>query len=281
MPSKPPELGQSVKPLLQELATLTETAPKPIADAANSVKQMLRTIIPDVPRAPNATEVEAAIRDGGQQYEAKIAEAVDRKSTLRTTEMNLVPKDAAPQARPLGHDLKGTLLNLVETARTLRDASFDIPTARAVLNGIEATQAVNALNQQSSGAFFMQIPIPDGDDWKTVYLAIEPDQADNEGEASSGFRVFMNVDLTELGETWIDVGMSGGGLMAVLYLNAANRERIIAASESLQTDLQAEGFASSWVDVRSATDLPERMRLRAEHMKSGSPERSGLIDYEA
>jgi len=282
LPSKPPELGQSVKPLLQELATLSETAPKPMADAASSVKQVLRTMIPDTLRAPNATEVEAAIRDGGQQYEAKIAEAVERKSSLRTAETNLVAKDAtAPPARELGHDLKGTLLNLVETARTLRDASFDVPAARAALNGIEATQAVNALNQQSNGAFFMQIPIPDGDDWKTVHLAIEPEPTENDGETSSGFRVFMNVDLTELGETWIDVGMNSGGLMTVLYLNDANRERIIGASESLQTELQAEGFASAWVDVRSAADLPERMRLRAEHMKSGSPERSGLIDYEA
>ena len=55
-------------------------------------------------------------------------------------------------------------------------AHSQLPAAKATLDGIEQQQASNVLSQQSGGPLVLQVPFPDGPHWRTLHLAIEPEQ---------------------------------------------------------------------------------------------------------
>jgi hypothetical protein len=54
----------------------------------------------------------------------------------------------------------------------------------------------------------------------------------------------MHVPLSELGETWIDAGVSEARFRAAIYLDRADvRDRVSAALPELQAELGRGGFA--------------------------------------
>lgn len=180
-------------------------------------------------------------------------------------------------------DLKGDLLKLLRAANDIGN-SVRVPAAEAALHTIESQQAANALAQANGTAFHLQIPFPDGDQWRTVKLALEPERrADSDPrDPASRFRVFMHVPLSELGETYIEAGLSGTSFRATIYLDAPGvRARVGNELESLRAELEAEGFAEVLLDVRAASDLPDRQRRAAGELRAGRSDGTSVLDVRA
>jgi hypothetical protein len=134
------------------------------------------------------------------------------------------------------------------------------------------------------GPLVVQVPFPDGPHWRTVSLGIEPDRSGTTDESGrpTGFRVMMHVPLSDLGETWIDAGADGPRLRAVLFLNDSQaRERVRPDLPDLRQELQAAGFTDVLLDVRSAAELTDQQRRRANAIQSVAPESGGLLDVRA
>lgn len=289
--SRPADIGATVKPLLAEIAT-----PAPAVKlAAAEVRDAVRSFLPDTPRPPNATELRALVENGGLHFEAKLGRAADdagpevaAKSASPAT-VETAGKPATPPVRPAADaappaDLKGGLLQLLHAAQSAGEAATAYPAARAVLDGIESQQAVNALAQQAGTPYFLQVPFPDGDTWKTANLSLEPDRhaADADPEAARGFRVMMHVPLADLGDTWIDAGVAGGTFRAVLYLDSATaRDRVRAELGGLRDELQAGGFGEVLLDVRPGSEVPARHRAQAAAVLAGRPAAVHVLDARA
>ena len=125
------------------------------------------------------------------------------------------------------------------------------------------------------------MPFPDGGEWRTLHLALEPEHHGSrpDSDRPGGFRMLMHVPLTELGETWIDAGLSDRRFRAVLYLEKpAARERVAAELPALREELQSDGFAEVLLDVRPSRDLPARQRRQAAAMQAGRPEGVSVLD---
>jgi hypothetical protein len=171
---------------------------------------------------------------------------------------------------------------LLQAAHQLGAAA--VPAARAAVDGIEAQQAANVLAQDHGTPYVLQVPFPDAGRWRTLNLAIESEARGAAGEERhpGGFRLLLHVPLSELGETWIDAGLSADRFRAVLYLEApAARDRVRAELAGLRTDLRADGFAEVLLDVRPAGDLPAGRRRQAAAMRAGRPDAVSLVDVEA
>ncbi len=254
--TRPPDAGALVGPLLGELAGLP-TAAAPIGEAARAVLDILRGYLPDG-RPPNAAELKALVETGGLVHEAK---------------------QARGETTP---DLKGRLVELVQSADRL-GLSEAVPAARTAFHAVEAQQALNVLAQSQNSPYVLQIPIPDGDAWKTVYLALEKDRAARTGpDGGGGFRVLMHVHLDAVGETWVEAGFAGDRFRAALYVDGADvRERFRSELPALRSALADAGFREVLLDVRPTADLTPPQRQRGAAMVAGLPESGHVLDMRA
>lgn len=237
-----------------------------IAAATADLREAVRNILPDALRPPSAAELKSLVEDGGQKYEGKLARQADGGEGPSPT------------------DLKGALLKLFEAVPAVAHAQY--PAAKAALDGIEHQQAANVLAQQTGGPLVLQVPFPDGPHWRTLHLAVEPEQTPDGGDPADGrappFRMLMHVPLSDLGDTWIDAGLSGDQFRAVLYLETAGvRDRVRGELPGLQTDLRQSGFTEVLLDVRPTTDLTDRQRQRGAAMSAGVPISTSVIDARA
>jgi hypothetical protein len=267
---RPPPIASNLPPLLRELEAVP---PQPVAQtAAAEVKAAVRAITGEPGQPPTADTLRAAVSDGGQQFEAKLARAV---APDEPTDPGRTPPASQPNAAP---DLKGGLLKLLAAVPEFAAA---LPASASVIDSIERQQAANVLAQQTGGPFVFQIPFPDGAHWRTLHLGVEPDRdgpTDDTGRPT-GFRVMMHVPLTHLGETWVDAGSDGNTLRAVLYLSdAVARERLTSDLPDLQAELTSNGFATVLLDVRPASDLTDKQRRRANALQAELPEAGGVLD---
>jgi hypothetical protein len=190
--------------------------------------------------------------------------------------------DVRAESRDGAPDLKGDLLKLLRAANDIGN-SVRVPAAEAALHTIESQQAANALAQANGTPFHLQIPFPDGDRWRTVRLALEPERRADSGprDPAARFRVFMHVPLTELGETYIEAGLSGGSFRATIYLDAPGvRARVGNELDALRSELEAEGFTEVLLDVRATSDLPDRQR-RAGELRAGRSDGTSVLDVRA
>ncbi len=263
---RPPPVAVALPKLVRELEQLPPPlAAKPaVVRAATELRETVRTLLPDTPRPPTADELRTLVEDGGQQYEAKLARQTDGGDG------------------PGPRDLKGGLLKLFDAVPALAHSQF--PAAKATLDGIEHQQASNVLSQQSGGPLVLQVPFPDGPHWRTLHLAVEPEQPDRDPAETGArpFRMLMHVPLSDLGDTWIDAGLNGSQFRAVLYLErAAVRDRVRGELPALQIDLKRSGFTDVLLDVRSTADLTDRQRQRGAAMTAGVPVSTSVIDARA
>jgi hypothetical protein len=130
----------------------------------------------------------------------------------------------------------------------------------------------------------VQVPFPDGGEWRTLHLSLEPQNQPGrpDAERAGRFRVFMHVPLNDLGETWIDAGLAGDQFRATIYLDRAPvRDRVRAALPELATELRTDGFSEVLLDVRAAADLPDRHRREAAALQTGRPESVSVLDVRA
>ncbi|VTT97891.1 unnamed protein product [Gemmataceae bacterium] len=185
---------------------------------------------------------------------------------------------------PVGPDLKGDLLRLIQTVHDLGGAAAEVPVARTALNGIEVQQALNTLAQAQGTPYVLQVPFPDGDQLRTLHLALEPDRSarPDDRPGDGGFRLLMHVPLSDLGETWIDAGLVRNRFRAVLYLDQPEtRDRVQAALPGLREELIAGGFDEVLLDVRPTRDLPAARRQQGAAMRSGRPGAGSVLDVRA
>jgi uncharacterized protein (DUF736 family) len=175
-------------------------------------------------------------------------------------------------------------MRLLQAAQDIGTAAT-FPAARAALDGIEAQQAANVYAQAQGTPYVLQVPFPDAGTWRTLNLAVEPEQ--QRGRSASddkpgGFRLLMHVPLADLGETWIDAGMSGDRFRAVVYLDSPTaRDRVRAELPGLRDELQATGFSEVLLDVRPARDLPAKQLRQAAAMTAGRPSSVAVVDVQA
>lgn len=307
--ARPPDLAATLKPLLTELTTLqttpppatatgTPTLPTAVRAAANTVSETIRAFLPADPRPPNPEELRALVADGGLHFEAKLARlvpdegevspapspakepAAEKPGTPATPTTAASTPTTRPANDPVGPDLKGDLLRLLQSVQDL-GAAAQLPAARATLNGIEAQQATNALSQANGTPYFLQVPFPDGGVWRTMHLSLEPERNGNQTdeEKPESFRMLMHVPLTDLGETWIDAGVAGKRLRAVMYFDQPQvRDRVRSELPALKGELESDGFSEVLLDVRSASDLPTKHRRQVSAMHAGRPESLSLVD---
>lgn len=279
--------------------------------AAIEVRTALQSVLPPPGEPPSAEVIHALVQDGGQQYEAKLTHLTKQAIAThqKSVEVNTTPdtsqpsepksetvnradngtsvrNDPAARREPSDsiqpkHDLKGGLLNLL---RAVSNLSAEFPVAGTMLNGIERQQAVNVMAAQDGGPFVIQVPFPDGQQWRTASMGVEPDRSGTRDESGrpSAFRVMMHVPLSELGDTWIDAGADGPRLRATLFLTDAHaRDRVRPELADLRQELQAAGFTDVLLDVRTAAQLTDQQRRKVNAIRSVAPESGGLLDVRA
>ncbi|MDY3563045.1 flagellar hook-length control protein FliK [Gemmata sp. JC673] len=273
------------KAVLDSKGGVTETPlprlPAAVREAAEAVRETIRSLVPSEPRVPSAGDLQKLVENGGLQFEAKLARLAEDPQLA-----GALPRQTAAEVRgDLRGDLKGDLLRLIQTTREF-GLAVQFPAARAALEGIEAQQATQTLAQATGTPYILQVPFPDRDQWRTLHLAVEREgQSGDENESESGpgrFRMLMHVPLSELGETWIDAGLSGGQFRAAIYLDRSEvRDRVREALPELRTELSTDGFAEVLLDVRATADLPKKTRERSSAMLAGRPASTSLLDVRA
>lgn len=242
---------------------------------------------PDAPTAPEGEPVPAPVAEKPAARDA-LAQKPDAAVPRAPAELGEPAERAAPaperaDARDAPADLKGDLLKLLRAAHDL-GGTARLPAAEAALHTIESQQAANVLAQANGTPYYLQIPFPDGAQWRTVRLALEPERQpdDAPSDPASRFRVFMHVPLSELGETYIDAGLSGGQFRATIYLDSpVVRERVSAALSELHTELAGEGFSEVLLDVRATGDLPDARRKATGALRAGRPDTVSVLDVRA
>lgn len=270
-----PEVGPTLQALVKSLGDL------PAANATPEVAQLktlLAELIPSRNEAPTAAQLAKIVREGGLQYETRLAK---------------LPEDAPrDQVREVANgDLKGQLLRLLHAtaSKGSGDATQPLPAAKQALDAIEIQQTINTLAQATGGTFQLNLPLAGPAQWMTMQFAVQPDPTERDGEAppggrsSSGFNLLMHVDLDDLGDTWIDARVTGKNLSAVLYLESASgRDLARTQSAELKSALREAGFESILVDVRSTTELPEgRGGTQFESLRRTEPITPSLVDERA
>ncbi|WP_020468460.1 hypothetical protein [Zavarzinella formosa] len=267
-----PEIGTVVQNLFQP-ATKAEPASAVDAQttktgAAESLKNLtdfLTALLPQKGQPPDAGQIAQFVKHGGLMYESKLAEAVANKVT---------PKEA--EQIPVG-DVKGQVMQAlkeagpVERATPLHDA----------LNSIESQQALNVLASQSGEGIRLQLPVWDQNQWRTMDLTITPEMADNtpDGRSSQGYDIFMHTEMTEFGDTYIDVQVHSGSFRSILYIEQDNaRNAAKAALGDLNQEVRSIGFQQVFVDVRSTSELPAKTRQQANAFKAGVPVGVSMLD---
>ncbi|HEV3435747.1 MAG TPA: hypothetical protein VG122_00210, partial [Gemmata sp.] len=177
--SSPPDLGAALKPLLAELATLQTTQtesttgnPNAVQNAASTVRDALRAFLPSDGRPLNATELQNLVEDGGLHFEAKLARLVNDGGQNSSGGDEAPTPNGGAIARSDsngGPDLKEALLRLLQVSQEFGN-SVQLPAARSTLDGIESQQAANVFAQTQGTPYILQIPFPDGGEWRTLHL---------------------------------------------------------------------------------------------------------------
>ncbi len=265
--ARPPDLGAALAPLLAELTAVQHADSRistAMRDAAEAAREVVRSFVDSNGRPPEDAQLKKLVDDGGLHYEAKLARQE--------------PRDIDPSlARS---DLKGALLQLLAAARDI-GSSDALPMTQVALNGIEAQQAANVLAQADGTPYVLQVPFPDGGQWRTLNLAIEREAGRNTGDERSrgDFRLLMHVPLTELGETWIDAGLAGDQFRAIIYLDKSEVcDRVRQQLPELRSELRTGSFTEVLLDVRAARELPAPQRQLSAAMKAGRPDSLSVLD---
>jgi hypothetical protein len=255
-------------------------APTPADAREAAVRETLRALLTTDAKPADAAPPRSPTEPPAPQPDAKPVRS-EPSPGERPPQTDAAPR---PERGPVGSDLKGDLLRLLQAVQEVGTAAAPAPAARAALDGIEAQQAANVVAQSTGTPYFLQVPFPDGAAWRTLHLALEPDaRRGRQGEnGDGGVRLLMHVPLAELGDTWIDAGVSEERFRAVLYLEAAEtRNRVRAELPGLRDELRADGFAEVHLDVRATADLPARHRRQGAAMLAGRPDTVTVVDVRA
>ena len=256
-------ISSTLQNLFQSLSSLANSAGQNGSTPAllQQLQATISKLVGQPGSAPASQQLSQFVRDGGLQYEAKLAQLLTAGSA-----------PAAALQAVATSDLKGQLLDIL--ART---QSADAPgaghvlpsqpinsdlqaTVRAALDQIESQQALNVMAKAQGEPFQLQFPLSVGGTWTTMQLSVHPDDSRDSptNSRSRGYNLLMHLDLTETGTTWVDARIAGQSIHAVVYVgNASSREQVRENLPALQESLQQLGFSRVQLDVQSVTDRPD------------------------
>ena len=261
------------------------------------IRAVLESFLPSKPQPLTAQQLQHFVENGGLMYEARLVAASDPNSWTAPkpappdTSQTHAPWNATPQDTEIPKDLKGSLLQLVQSLRGKSEPALQAAAVPA-LHNITTLQAVNVLASHQGMPYWLQVPFPEGSAWRTLYMAVQPDYPVFPGDistkgrsspppSSQRFHILIHAPLDTIGNTWIDMTLQGDRLHAVLYFDHERTlQQAIVMQEELHQMLQASDFTQIGIEFRSAKDLPARHRQHTEAMRQGRPPSLHLVDWE-
>lgn len=272
-----PEIGEIVQNLLNPSQTtnnpkeggLAESQVSATPQALKSLTDLLTTLLPKNGQPPDAGQISEFVKHGGLLYESKLAQAAVQKAS--TKEVGQIAVD----------DVKGQVLRALKETGATSEVDSSLPLHQA-LDSIESQQALNVLSAQTGEGIRLQLPIWDQTHWRTMDITIKPDLPEQNGgnhKTSDGYDILMHTDLTDFGETYIDVQAHSNSFRAILYIQQDNaRTAAKSALGELNQEVRTLGYTQVFVDVRSVSELPIRTRDQAHALKAGVPSGMTMLD---
>lgn len=265
-----PEIGSVVQNLLQTEVTPTNTEPTTSQPTGlKTVTEFLKTLLPPNGQPPDAKQIADFVKNGGLLYEAKLAEATTQK---------LAPRDL--QDIP-ANDVKGQVMAALKEVSSVEQKA----PLHMALDSIESQQALNVLASQTGEGIRLQLPIWDQSQWRTMEMTFTPEHYGDDQRPSAdqqGYDIFMHTNLTDFGDTYIDVQVHGGSFRSVLYIEQETaRTAAKAAVAELNAEVRGIGYAMVHVEVRSTVELPAKSREQSNALRGGVPAKMSMLDVKA
>jgi hypothetical protein len=270
--SKTP-VTEATRSVISQLPAVLASTPEyqPVKAHLQRLQSTLESILPKVDSPPTADQLRTFVQDSGMKYEAKLASEVPHRNTV-------------PQNPQSSTDLKGTLLNtLREPFAPVIEAPGFVDSVRQLVESIEANQALNVLSKFDGQGLQIHVPLPMTDAWTTLHLAINPEDSPDATDASErSYHIMMHVEMSELGNTWIDGRIEGRTLRGVFYIeNPQGRTRMLAGVPELRDSLLGAGFASVVLSVRAPHEFAPEDRSKFAALELGHPATIPLLDIQA
>jgi hypothetical protein len=266
-------VAESLTTLRQALADFTapENVEPPPASVARLQAALDRLMPEQAP--PKAEEVAAFVRDGGLQFEAKLARAA---------------QDGSPAAaRVIERYVKGlTLKALGDLHAAGSSPRAEGLTAALVhhLGNVESQQALNLLARLHGEPLQLQIPFWAGQQLATAFLSVEPDDSAGGGQGGprQGFNVLFFLDLDGLGRTRIDAHFGDQAARVVFFVEGdESLRRVRAELPAFGQNLRTMGFEDVLLGARPPGEMAPERRQKAEALALGVPAGVHLVDVRA
>jgi hypothetical protein len=263
--------GDVLQTVRQELRRLS--AQLPIAESfprTAKLHDFLTRLLPE-DGVPNAPQLAAYLRHGGQFYEAKLAQqAATHPATM---------------AAIAEQDVKGLLLGALQELATAPEPSTTAELATAIrrhLDHIESQQGLRLMAQKHDQPFSLQVPVWLGQAFATLMLAVDrdrPEEHDGKGRGSGSYRVLFLLDLDGLGQTRIEAQATAQALRVVFYIEQQAALRVLQEElPTLQRALQDMGYTEVLVDARPLAGLSLEERHSSAACAVAVPVGVNLVD---
>jgi hypothetical protein len=286
--------GSASSSLQQLLTELRNLSPQEASPALAKLQVLLERDLA-VPSQPGAEQIAALVRDGGLQYEAKLAMAIEQ----------------GPQglSRVAANDLKGAVLRALQELQQSPSRSVaanwqqlpSSPVAGAAhpqaanlqglastlggfLHQIEGQQALNLLAKVHGTAYQLQIPFQTDSSPTTVLLAVHPDSkgTGSRSDTKTGHNLLFQLSLEPWGLTRIDAHVAFKTLRAVFYVERSQEvDRLAAQLPAFRERLQELGFTTVLLEVRPLDQLTPQQQQQFKVLESNVPETVHLVDVRA
>jgi hypothetical protein len=271
--------AQSLERLQQALLGLAniplrgDVPTKELALGLNRMQTLLDQFLPQG-TPPDGRQIITLVRDGGLQYESKLAAAV--------------VSGHEEMARIAQGDLKGQILYLlqaVERAAEPAEASTVAAPLEDHLGHIETQQALNLLAQAYRAPFQFQIPFPSTQGPTTAFLSVEPEAhgSTESGATGSGHHIMLQFDAEELGRTSIDAYVAKHILRVIFYVEHSGGLNLLQTELSgFRNQVQDRfGFQDVLLAARPLTQLSAEKKERFTALSAGIPAKVNVIDTRA
>ncbi len=239
-------------------------------------------------RSADVESIAQWFRDGGLQYEAKLARRLSE----------------GPQvlARVANSDLKGLLLQALrdidrssvtgglETAATAKTDAASTELARLgrsvvdVVNHFDEQQARNVLAKLQGEPFQFRIPFMNGEDVSTAFVMIDADDQEEtpRSRQTSGYSLYFHLELDRFGDTRIDAQVTHQGVRAIIYVeNPSVVKELRSELTALQKSLETAGFKDVVLLVKTLRNFSLTTRQKFDALESGIPTTVQLLDVKA
>lgn len=254
-----PPMADVIQPLLRE-----PIAGKP---ALQELVTRLRELLPEQspPAAPQLAEF---VRDGGLQYESKLAKVVQSGG-----------KEEATQVAQ--RDVKGLALHaLAESVAEGHSATTRTVALADHVRAIEVQQTANLLAAAQGEPLVLQVPLAlPGQPPTTAHLAFRG--GGGGGSDADGSNVLLHVDLPETGAVRVDAFLPSGtnGMRVTFYAEKpAGKAQLLGELASLRGALEGLGKGPVSLVVRDWKQQPADQRETFQALVQGLPRGGSSLD---